>query len=773
MGTLVFIPLLLMGCATVLFEMGITAPERDHPAQAQAKLPTNSLSLGLTLAQNAKTDQKSSKKQPAESLQRPEESRSFDPKIRQLSLLSDSESSSLADLAANPNFTDLPNLSESNQVVFANLPPLNETQLDSVAATFEPAVESKDQTIRIVALPSFGALQDSDSNAWGSLTDSEAREVDAQRNLGYLSEDQMERSSDRRVDELNTAEGQFEVAGQSNAKSTKRPAKRQIQLQSENPNWWVEEINKPLLESRNPIFTTLDEVIFTALKNAPQIQILNTQPRIQELLRDETAADFDWAAFVESRFNDQNDPIGSTLTQGNLTSGRFEQRDWAFEAGVTKRLTTGGDLRVGQSFGTVDNNSNFLNPPNQGSARLLLDYRQPLLRGAGRGFNTSQIVLADLDFQSITNESRAQLQAYLVEVVDAFWDIYQRRALLVQSRRSMERAQELYRQLKSRDGIDVTNDQLLRAEAAIASRRSSLIRAEYDLINAQDVLINLAVGQNADNLDTVELLPETLVLPMGVEFESTQLVQAAIHNRPEVQQALTRIRTGAIQSKIALNLLRPRLDAVISTFVSGLRGDNDVGGAFSDQFSVGEPSYTVGFEFEVPFGNRAAKLRLERRQLEAANFQQEFRRQVGDVVLDVRVAGREIERLNKENKNNFLAMNKASQELTLIRQRQQLNLDDNKTGSLYIEDLLGSQARLTAAENRLVISQTEQAVALVDLKRATGELFRSGIGDCYASECVVSDILLESPVPSSEPLSSNPFDHQGSVIYQSDPTVNQ
>ncbi len=769
MVTLLLIPLLLMGCATVLFEMCITAPERDRPAQARAELPTNSLSLGLTLAQNVKADEESSKKQPTESLQRPEESRSFDPKIRQLSLISDSESSSLADLAANPNFTDLPNLSESNQVVFANLPPLDGAQLDSVAATFEPTVESKDQSIRIVALPDFGAIQDSESKAWGSLTDSEAREVDAQRNSGYLSDDQMERSSD----EFNTAEGQFEVAEHSKAKSAKRPARRQIQLQSENPNWWVEEINKPLLESRNPIFTTLDEVIFTALKNAPQIQILNTQPRIQELLRDETAADFDWAAFVESSFNDQNDPIGSTLTQGDLTSGRFEQRDWAFEAGVTKRLTTGGDLRVGQSFGTVDNNSNFLNPPNQGSSRLLLDYRQPLLRGAGRGFNTSQIVLADLDFQSITNESRAQLQAYLVEVVDAFWDIYQRRALLVQSRRSIERAQELYRQLKSRDGIDVTNDQLLRAEAAIASRRSSLIQAEYDLINAQDILINLAVGQNADNLDTVELLPETLVLPMGVEFESTQLVQAAIHNRPEVQQALTRIRTGAIQSRIALNLLRPRLDAVISTFVSGLRGDKDVGGAFSDQFSVGEPSYTVGFEFEVPFGNRAAKLRLERTQLEAANFQQEFRRQVGDVVLDVRIAGREIERLNKENKNNFLAMNKASQELTLIRQRQQLNLDDNKTGSLYIEDLLGSQARLTAAENRLVISQTEQAVALVDLKRATGELFRSGIAESYASDCIVSDVLVESPdAPPQTSVPSNPFGREA-TIYQSDPIVNQ
>jgi len=161
-------------------------------------------------------------------------------------------------------------------------------------------------------------------------------------------------------------------------------------------------------------------------------------------------------------------------------------------------------------------------------------------------------------------------------------------------------------------------------------------------------------------------------------------------------------------------------------YVSGLRGNKSFRGAFGDQFSTGEPSYTVGFQFEVPIGNRAAKSRLQRSQFEAQVFHRQFEQQVGDVVLDARIAGREIERLNRENENNFTALQKAAQELDLIQQRQQLNLDDRKTGSLYIEDLLASQARLTACEARLAQSQISQAIALVDLKRATGELLRSG-----------------------------------------------
>ena len=165
-------------------------------------------------------------------------------------------------------------------------------------------------------------------------------------------------------------------------------------------------------------------------------------------------------------------------------------------------------------------------------------------------------------------------------------------------------------------------------------------------------------------------------------------------------------------------------------------------------------SYTVGVQFEIPLGNRAAKSRLQRSQYEAQLFHREFERQVGDVVLDARIAGREIERLNRENENNFAALQKAAQELDLIQQRQLLSLDDSRTGSLYIEDLLASQGRLTAAEARLAQSQTSLAVALVDLKRATGELLRSG-GEVHHS--VSYDCLLyTSPSPRDATLSRMP-----------------
>ena len=507
-------------------------------------------------------------------------------------------------------------------------------------------------------------------------------------------------------------------------KKSKHPLKP-LKRNHTNPTWWADKIHQPQFSDRQPLETTLDEVIFMALRAAPQIQILNTQPQVQRAIRDEAAAGFDWSTFVNSTYNDINEPIGSSLTAGGAVT-EFIQREWVFESGLRKRLRSGGDISIGQNFGTLDSNSTFLIPDNQGNSQLVLDYRQPLLQGAGQSFNTSQIALASLDLESISGESLAELNVYLLEVVGAYWNIYLQRAMLIQNRQSVKLAEELYRQLESREGIDVRNDQLLRAEAAVASRRSAMIRSEYDLINAQDTLINLVLGAKSETVDEIELLPEPIILPMGLQVETEQLVQAAIRNRPEIRSAIAQIRSSAIRKQVAANQLLPRLDAVVSSFVSGLRGDRDIGGSFTDQFSTGEPSYTVGFEFEVPIGNRAAKSRFQRSQLEAQVLHRQFERQVGDVVLDARIAGREIERLNRENETNFKGLQKAALELDLIQQRQQLNLDNARTGSLYIEDLLASQARLTAAEIRLAQSQASQAIALIDVKRATGELLNSG-----------------------------------------------
>ena len=510
------------------------------------------------------------------------------------------------------------------------------------------------------------------------------------------------------------------------------------------PTWWIGEIQQPQFVDRQPLPVNLDNVVLMALQRAPELQVLNTEPEVQRTLIDQNIAAFDWGTFVNTAWNDTSVPVGSLLQTGTA-GGRFEETQLSVEGGITKLLATGGDIRVGQSFGRLDNNSLFLTPNDQGISRLVIDYRQPLFRGAGKRYNQRQIVLARLDFEQIQNQSTQGIQEYLVEVVTAYWQLYQARAVLVQTRRSYDRAIELLVRLRNSPGIDVTNDQIFRAEAAAGSRKSDAIRAEYEVRNAQDILVNLTVGPDSQETNFLELIPEPMVLPEYVPNDLETLAYVALRNRPEIGEAIARIKTGETLEYIAVNELLPQLDAILSTSLNGLRGDFDAFGAFSNQFRRGDPSYSVGFEFALPVGNRAAKSAVQRQQLQTKIFTQQFEKSVGDVVLDVRIAARNLERLNSEMQNNFRALQKSAQELEQIRTRQELLLDEGKTASFYVENLLASQARLTQAEGRLLTSQTEHAIALIDLKRATGELLNA---KCHVDQFQPMDVEFVNHVQS-------------------------
>jgi outer membrane protein TolC len=123
----------------------------------------------------------------------------------------------------------------------------------------------------------------------------------------------------------------------------------------------------------------------------------------------------------------------------------------------------------------------------------------------------------------------------------------------------LERGQELLRQLRLRDGIDVRNDQLLRAEAAVAARQTDLIRAEYDLINAQDQLINVSIGPKYGPgvPEQIEFVPAPFDLPLGIQFEPTAVAQSAIQNRPEIEQSIAQLRAAAVRNHVLKNQVLP------------------------------------------------------------------------------------------------------------------------------------------------------------------------------------------------------------------------
>ena len=512
--------------------------------------------------------------------------------------------------------------------------------------------------------------------------------------------------------------------------------------------WWDAIIAQQFWPDRQAQFASIDSVVFMALQNSAQIQILNDRPHMEETFVQQREADFDWSAFVDASWSSVNEPVRSELQTGSRT-GRFEQDKLSVSSGLQKRLDRGGELRVGSSIGTVDNNSIFLAPPDQGTSTFSLDYRQPLLRGRGREISKSQIVLARLNVEASKHSVKQQMQEYLVEVVTAYWDLYRARGVLSQRHRNYMRATEIVGRLSARPSR-AAGVQLQRAQATAGARHSEVIDAEYIVADAQERLMNLTHGDHLVNSNDIEIIPTDATPHSYLAHDLGHVTQLAVQNRAEVKEVLAEIKAASVRQVIALDGLKPQLDAIISSYVAGVRGNFDVGNAITDQFSSGDPSYAVGMSFEIPIGRRSANAGTRRESIRRRMLENKLRKTLGDVSMSARSAYRDVYRLMAMTDNNRQVVAQSANALNSIQQDISWLKKDDPSAALFLNDLLGSQNRLAEAEQNLLDSQAQLAIAYVRLKRATGELLRDGGGaiesgscstcSCGGSECDCSNV---------------------------------
>ncbi|MCA9216948.1 MAG: TolC family protein [Planctomycetales bacterium] len=485
--------------------------------------------------------------------------------------------------------------------------------------------------------------------------------------------------------------------------------------------WWDDPLRRPVDLAPQPRPLSIDQLVRSALINSPHVQVAATTPHIKRTLMLEEQAAFDWRAFAETQYDNLNDPIGNTLTTGN-NDDRFVQSEWYGRGGIKRRNRAGGEFDISQRFGTLDNNSRFLLPPNQGNTRLELNYTQPLLNGAGRCVNESLILLASIDFNASTDEMLDRVQAHLLLVTEAYWELHRSRANYLQRRKLLESAQDILDNLQGRIEVDALPRQVLRAKSAVANRQSEISRAKTSIRNAESQLRLLVNDPGMLNSSCIEFIPTDVPFSNPINTTYGDAISTALAHRPDISKAIRDLRSTTVRLGVAKQDLLPQLDLLVSTYVAGLSGNNDVFASYADQFSDGRPGYTVGLQFEVPIGNRAAQARRQRRQWEYTKAIGEFRTVAETAMTEVELAVREVTTTYQEMAARHEAMQASANETSYLVDRWKTlpNIDDSAT--LLLEDLLDSQERLADEEASFVTAQVNYAVALVKLRQAMGTI---------------------------------------------------
>ncbi|MCA9177040.1 MAG: TolC family protein [Planctomycetales bacterium] len=485
------------------------------------------------------------------------------------------------------------------------------------------------------------------------------------------------------------------------------------------PGWWCEHVVHPISDGE-PLMLSLEQVLIAALTHSRQVQVFSELPLIRETAITEASAAFDWSTFIDTRWDDRSDPIGSTLTAGPGAT-RFRDHQLALQSGLRRRTTTGAQLQMQQQLGHQANNSQFFVPNPQGTSRMTLNFTQPLLRGRGKVYNNSLIVLATIDKEVANDEFRRQLELHLLETSRAYWALYLERAVLYQKTNSYLRGKRVLDRLQQRRGLDAQESQIVSAEAAIKQRQAELTRARAAVRNAESRLRALV---NDPGMLGQELIPADAPRFDRHEVELEEVVRVAFQQRPEVAQAVKQVRAACVRMEMSKHEMLPLLNLVTEAYVAGLEDRGRVFDAWARQFDTGEPGYGIGLQYEVPVHRRAAKARLQRRRLELRQLESQYASTLETVRLEAEVAVRELLTAQNELSTKLRAMRARELQLRSLALRWSSLPGEDVSSSLALENLLHAQERLADAEYEYLKAQLTFNLAFVNLKRAAGLLMQ-------------------------------------------------
>ena len=507
--------------------------------------------------------------------------------------------------------------------------------------------------------------------------------------------------------------------------------------------------NERLIDGQ-PITWSLNDAITAALHYSNRVSSLKI--RAAEELQNvgiEFGA-FDTRRFIEQRFRDSAEPVGQSF-QATAGQGVINGNDFNIRSGLRRQLRTGGDFEIGNSVQFRNDDSGVLVPNDQVFNRFGARLNKEILRGAGRSIALNQVLVARHNANAQEAASMAAIANHLTDVMNAYWDIFAARGTVLAANENRDLAVEVLRELESREDIDADANLRSQARATISLRELQVTDAVNQMKRAQIRLVALVnAPELLANKQRIEILPQVDVNLDPVVIDTDSRINTAVQRRPEIADAIAQLRAAQTVNHLALNQLLPQLTLALEASLNGLDGDNDFGGAFGNQFD-NRVTYGVGFDFEVPIGNRQARFGRKRTQLAVSRFQQQWLQLIEQVKAEVLVNAEDFDASQKRLQSQMNVLQHALEELYYLETRKIVAPREETNPSFALTQILAAQDRQFSAKAGFFASVAEKQRAIFELNRATGILVNEdvlpvdecvGCAGCFA---VYHQLLEEKP----------------------------
>lgn len=482
----------------------------------------------------------------------------------------------------------------------------------------------------------------------------------------------------------------------------------------------VPDVGRDLLgDETRTVAINLKDAVSRALRRNLAVQSAQLTPAITEAQIVIAEAAFDWTLFASGSASSLDEPQPVSVINGVLVGSSVNKRQvYAYQTGVRRALTSGGELTISQGLTNTDNQSPgvFVAPDPSRAASLDVTLGQPLLRNFGSDVNLSEVRLAQNAERDAIQQLRAQLQETITRTEAAYWSVFSARSTLLISQRVLQRGVETRDVLKGRLDFDVKPAEYSDAVARVEARRANVIRAANLYRQRSDELKALINDPALPVGDEALLVPLDTPVDAPISFSLFDALASAIALRPEVQRAVLAIDDASIRQTVADNQRLPSLDLTLQARFNGL--DANAGGAYREISDASFVNYLLGLAFEYPLGNRAAEALSRQRRLERMQAVVNYRAAIQAATLAVKSALRDI------TTNYQLIEQTRASRLAATENLRTLQVEEENTRALtpdFLDLKLRRQEALAQAEIEEVRSLVDYNTAIADLYQAMGK----------------------------------------------------
>jgi outer membrane protein len=467
---------------------------------------------------------------------------------------------------------------------------------------------------------------------------------------------------------------------------------------------------------------SLRDLIQLAAVNSLQVRVANYQPAIDEARVIEAEARFDPTFFSNFNYATQYLLIPSP-SNPNANNQYFETTTG--QIGIKQNLDTGAQVQLQYQLQRVFSfplaNSAFATNSRRFEGNLQFQVTQPLLQNAGTEVNRARVVVARNTQRVSLLDARLQLEKTLSEIEEFYWQ-------LVDAEMELKVQEDLYNQsvqnaiiLQQRAGQDVTLVQLTQNNASLRAREADLVEAQRQVKNFSNEIKRRVNDPNLNTASAPIILPEDAPLEIPIKFDLAEQLEAAFSNRAELSQQQVRIDSATVIYKAAQNNVLPQLNLVGSIGTRGAGGV--VGEAMTTEFGDWSfREYAIGFQLEVPIGNREARAILRRTQLSRLQAIDQYMDLLEQVSQEVKDAHDRVyfgwEKIRKNRQFLFAAQ----AALDAIQQEQ--DVGNVPLTPDFVNRKLNAQEVLAQARRNYARALAEYNVAISTLERAKGTILK-------------------------------------------------